>query len=201
MIFDTPFSYQGQGSICYEIVCTNNNYTGGTILSLDLVQNNIARNQSYGDGCWGAMLFGAYNAPNLDQFATGLPSSSVAVLMLGYDNESVSGIPLPFDLSGIGAPGCSLFVSPVAFLVHPTSASGTASFSLDTTGAPTDVVVQLQVFAPSPAQNPLGLVFTNGLYASPRVPPTFMRNWHAHIGSPGGTLQTVVGLVTQFLTP
>jgi hypothetical protein len=199
MTFDTPFIYLGQGSVCYEIVCTNNNYTGGTLLSLDLAQDNVMKNQRFGDGCGGATLTGTYAAPNLQQTASGLPASTTAFLMIGYDNESLSGVPLPLDLSGLGAAGCSLFVAPLVFLPQASSAAGVATFSLDTSGAPADVMVQLQVLALAPSVNPMGLVFTNGLLASPRTPMAVMRNWNSNIALPTGNLQIGLGLVTLFM--
>jgi hypothetical protein len=199
MMFDQPFIFLGQGSLCWEVLMSANNYAGGTTLNLDLAQNGLARNQVYGQGCRGA-LSGTYAAPNLDQTATGLAANSVAILMVGYNNQQFAGVPLPLDLTPAGAPGCSLYLAPILFLVAPTNASGTATFSLDTTGAPTDVAVQLQVLAPDTG-NALGLVLTNALFATPLMTRTFMRNWNANVASATGSLQIVYALVTDFLEP
>jgi hypothetical protein len=199
MMLDTPFLYLGPGnSLCYEIVMTNNDWAGGITLNMDLAQNNLVKNQVFGGGCNGAALTGTYTVPNLLQSVTGVPANTVAVLMVGNSNETYSGIPLPFDLAGVGGPGCRLFVAPILFLATVTNGNGAGSISLDVSGGPPDLVLQLQVFALSPAANALGLVFTNGMLSSPRAPQHYMRNWTSSIANAAGSLQKVYVLVTEF---
>jgi len=40
-----------------------------------------------------------------------LPNASFLINFLGFSATSWSGVPLPFDLAGLGLPGCSLYVS------------------------------------------------------------------------------------------
>ncbi len=69
--------------------------------------------------------------------ATGMPANSIAVLALGVDQKELApGLPLPFDLSLIGAAtGCELLVNPnVDILATLTSAAGAASIPITVTG-------------------------------------------------------------------
>ena len=54
-----------------------------------------------------------------------LPSSS-AFLLLGFSNSNANGLPLPFDLGLIGAPGCTQYVSLDIGIAYATDATGRA---------------------------------------------------------------------------
>ena len=106
MMFDNPYIHLGQGGICWEVLMTASNYAGAT-LSLDLAQNALARNLTYGTGCGGVALAGSYVAPNLTLNATGLTPNVPCFLMVGVDDEHSGGVPLPLDLAVLNAPGYS----------------------------------------------------------------------------------------------
>lgn len=57
------------------------------------------------------------------------PSSS-AFQMVGFSDTAWGGTPLPFAMGGIGAPSCSLFVSPDVVIGVATSAAGAATRNL-----------------------------------------------------------------------
>lgn len=86
--------------------------------------------------------------------------SSLAVLVLGLDPLHYGSIPLPLDLTAIGAPGCRLWHSPdlllPAVLTDPT---GATSFTLQ---FPVAVPPAARVYATwlglDPAANPFGFV-------------------------------------------
>ncbi len=200
MPFDQPFVYSGAGSICWEIVMTASTFTAGTTMNFDLVQNGIARNQAYGNGCGGVTLTGSYAAPNLVQTVSGLAPNAPAVLMLGVENLRAFGLPLPLDLGVLGAVGCSLYLEPAAYVTVVGSASGVATLSTNVSQMQPDFVLQFQALAPS-AANPLGLSFSNALAAMPVTPRTFMRNWNSNVASATGNLQLIFGLAVEFLQP
>ena len=199
LMFDAPWFFGGQGSLCWEVLMTANNYLSGATLNLDLAQNNLARNQAYGQTC-GGTLTGSYAAPFLNQTLAGVAPNSLAILALGYDNRSYFSVPLPLDLTGAGAPGCALYMAPVLFVTAPTSASGTARFALDVSSLPLSAVIHSQALVPD-TSNALGLVFSNGLYATPQMARTFMRNWTSNTAAATGSLQLIYTLVTDFIEP
>lgn len=60
---------------------------------------------------------------------TQLGSSDVPFVLFGNSNQNLSGVPLPFDLSLIGLPGCALLTS-TEFAFPLTNVTGTAAWSL-----------------------------------------------------------------------
>jgi hypothetical protein len=125
---------------------------------------------TYGSGCPGAAppALGNQGLPQLGQnfslLAKGARANSLAMLFTGFSNSNWSGLPLPFDLTGLGAPGCSLLAPGSVIQVTNTDAVGSASQSL---GVPNDQSlcgahayhqwVILDVNA-----NMLGFAFSNG---------------------------------------
>lgn len=200
MQFDNPYLHTGQGGICWEVLMTANPYTGATVLNLDLAQNALARNLTYGTGCGGTTLAGSYAVPNLTLTAAGLVPNGPAFLMIGVDNGSSAGVPLPLDLAFLNAAGCFLFVHPALVLTLVANAVGTATFTANLVAIHPNLVASFQVAAPS-ASIPMGLAFTNGFFSTPNMPPTCMRNWNSNTSSPTGNLQIVYGLVTDFIQP
>lgn len=90
---------------------------------------------------------------------------SSAILLLGFSKSTWNRLPLPFDLSGAGAPGCKLYAPGAIMMPATTSSFGTASVPVD---LPDDknligkrFYTQFACFD-LPA-NQLGLTFTNGL--------------------------------------
>lgn len=59
----------------------------------------------------------------------GLPSTGSVSVLFGFSNATWNGLPLPFPLDGIGAPGCALHTDVVAAL-PVTSSGGAATFTL-----------------------------------------------------------------------
>jgi hypothetical protein len=90
-------------------------------------------------------------------------ANSVALLFFGFSDSTWNGIPLPFDLAGLGAPGCKILASGHIVLVVPTDANGLATHDA---GVPNDqnlcggaVYNQMWVF--DPQANQLGFAGTN----------------------------------------
>lgn len=64
------------------------------------------------------------------------PAAAQAWLTVGFSRTSNGGVPLPFDLAPIGAPGCFLLADVREALVATTSASGAATFSVPVPATP-----------------------------------------------------------------
>lgn len=74
---------------------------------------------------------------NFDITLTDGPANLFAILVLGLDTASYSGLPLPLDLGLVGAPGCRFWHGwDVLLPVVPTDAAGAASLPLPIPGGP-----------------------------------------------------------------
>jgi len=94
--------------------------------------------------------------------AGGLP----AVLAIGNSSTSFSGVPLPFDLTPFGAPGCSLYVNWLLVLTSVTNANSSGSVQINVPlpndPALTGSTVYSQYLFADPTGNALGLFTSNG---------------------------------------
>lgn len=89
-----------------------------------------------------------------------LPPNNPAFLLLGVTDTAFAGLPLPFDLTALQAPGCRLLTSVEDLRVlGPTT--GAASWSFPIPPAP-GARFFVQAVAFDPVANPLGLSFSNG---------------------------------------
>ncbi|MBK8979686.1 MAG: hypothetical protein IPM29_27620 [Planctomycetes bacterium] len=98
---------------------------------------------------------------SLDLTLTRGEANTTAVLAIGFsDTVTSGGVPLPIDLTPIGATSCSLFIDVQASGTAMTNGSGNASFSLPVPAIPAIVgnPVFAQWFQLSPGTNPLGLI-------------------------------------------
>lgn len=96
------------------------------------------------------------------QLKNALPKAPAA-LILGGSNKAWNKIPLPLDLAGLGAQGCSLLVSVELLLANVADALGTASQPMP---IPNDkqlrgVTFHLQWMVVDAGANALGLAFSN----------------------------------------
>ncbi len=94
---------------------------------------------------------------------TGIPAGSPAVLHLGLSATTLYGIiPLPLDLTALGATGCSLYTDIALSLPMASSATG-AQLSLPLCLCPSLLgsVIYCQALAADPRANPAGLVTSN----------------------------------------
>ncbi len=94
-----------------------------------------------------------------------LPSSGAAILFTGFSKTRTraGGIPLPFDLSGLGAPGCKVLADPFLGQVL-TISQGMAQGSVPLPANPAILGLSIfnQGFVVDPKANNLGLTTTNG---------------------------------------
>lgn len=90
------------------------------------------------------------------------PAGGAFAVAIGQSTTLAGSTPLPFDLGGIGAPGCQLYIDILGYLVLThTTGSGQYDFPIpnDTNLVGAPVANQATVF--DPPANPLGLVFSN----------------------------------------
>ncbi len=139
--FKIPLPAASSGALCLELVNRRPAPSTGKLPPenwiADLwVQDLGARALSFGKDCFFAgkkspVGFLATNAQvetstlapgaSFEAEATG-PKGLPALALLGLSNKSFAGIPLPFDLGLLGAPGCKLYVSiDLAVAVPPRS--------------------------------------------------------------------------------
>ena len=91
-----------------------------------------------------------------------LPAAGLALLLPGGSGTAWGSIPLPLDLSSMGMPGCTLFVSgPLILPVLNTGGAGSVSFPV-----PGDPVLLAgsfynQAFVADPPANAAGIIASN----------------------------------------
>jgi hypothetical protein len=94
----------------------------------------------------------------------GAKTSTAALLFVGRSNSSFFGIPLPFSMAALGAPGCTLLASAQLLVVLATAGGGDLAFTLP---IPSDRAldganVYFQYVLVDTGVNPLGIVTSNG---------------------------------------
>ncbi len=153
-----------------EVVVAAANDLGWTIRSTDPAQSDV-----FGQGCPGShgatphLASSPTRLPWLDDRMTLevtdlAPETQLATLLLGFDDRSWNGSPLPADLTPLGFTGCSLFVSiEVAELL--TATGGRARWDLTLPADPHLLgdVLFAQAGAFDPGANPGGLALSNAL--------------------------------------
>ena len=92
------------------------------------------------------------------------PPSASAALLVGGSNTTWSGLPLPFGLGLLSAPGCSILASGEIIAPVAVGPTGDASVTIDLPNDPALVgaVFYNQFFVVDPPANGLGLAWTNG---------------------------------------
>jgi len=67
---------------------------------------------------------------------TSCPANAAVIMMTGLSSTVWSGVPLPFDLTPLGAPGCTLNIDPLVLDVALADGAGRAEFNLALPGDP-----------------------------------------------------------------
>lgn len=126
---------------------------------------------TFGTGCAGSAgvvqqsVFGEPRiGGELTFFLANAPANTAAVLNLGFSDQSWGGLPLPFDLAVIGAPGCLLLTDMAESFAALTGAAGFAEVVVRVPAEPGLVGLEAftQFVVPDPGANALGLTTSNG---------------------------------------
>lgn len=125
---------------------------------------------AFGAGCagsGGALQLVAANLPWLGSTMAGtlapVAAAAVPFVAFGTSNTTWGGVPLPFALGGVGAPGCDVLAEPAVLTLL--ASAPTAGWSLVLPSTP--VLVGVEVYAQGgvldAAANPLGVATSNAL--------------------------------------
>lgn len=137
--------------------------------SVGLGSSSSAQFTSYGSGCPGGSGFvpslsltsEPYSGAMIELQVQTAPNATV-LLAVGLSDTNWMGLPLPFDLSAAGLPGCDLLASPD--LLQPLVADATGEASLMFPGGQVGQTLFLQAFALDPSPSTLG-----GMSAGARI--------------------------------
>lgn len=144
-------------------------FVGGSyrdVWELDL--GTTASFTTYGAGCTGSggvpnLAAQSGSAPAVNtQFSiqvSNLPWTGPCFMWLGFSNQTYGGFPLPVNLAILGAPQCSVLMSPDILYSIP-NVLGTSVWTLAIPNVP-GFTFYSQAIAFDPVANPLGLVFSN----------------------------------------
>jgi hypothetical protein len=174
--FDTPFPFV-TGHLSWRAVVWGNSM-GNMIFTYPLdAWWNLGLSTSNGTGCRSANGTGVAShtatiwSPGVVSVFTGnsfvIAGGLPAILTIGTSASNWSGIPLPFDLTGLGAPGCFLRNNIVGTFTGVTqaNANGSAVVNVPIPNDPTLSGAQFysQFLFVEPGANALGVFASNGL--------------------------------------
>lgn len=206
---DTPFVFGGLGPLCIEIVVAG--HTNAVPLQFSLAtEDDLRRSTEIARGCGGLGLSVDYLASNpasgsLDiarhRVSGSLPGSPV-FLLFGTRTDLLAGaVPLPFDLTPFGGPGCSLRVDIAVSLAGLASYDQTFTQDVDISGAPPGALYFVQALSPlvfrEPSTSPRSLLASDTAAVWTSSPRTAGRVWSEDLSSATGVAQPVFGLVVQ----
>lgn len=128
--------------------------------------------QTFGAGCRGSvgapsLTAAAGSLPrlgtNLDLRVTKLPASAAGALYLGTSDKVFNSIPLPWDLTPYGMPGCSALVSlNIALPFQAKAGVATPSLPIPSNRSLITYSIYLQALSIDPSANALGVTVSNG---------------------------------------
>ena len=143
--------------------------SGGIILGKTFVYSIMGPVEAFGGGCSG-LRQGWLNGPEVGSSAfqlrlEGGPGFAPALLITGASNTSWLGVPLPFDMALLGAPGCDLLVSVGPTVPALLNAAGTLTLNAPIPNEPSLTGARLftQWAVLDAGANPLGIVLSDGL--------------------------------------
>lgn len=208
-VFDVPFVWTATDLSWRALVWGNGNNNQLFTYPLDAFWQ-VNNGTSSGTGCRGAGMSNAaqhssaLGSPGRTAFFYGYAYTSAVVpayLTLGASNTQWGSIPLPFSLTGLNAPGCSIYNDVLAVVPGTTTATGNITTTIPVPGLPSlsgqDLYTQY-VFL-DPAFNGLGAVTTNGFKCAIGTDPAIARIYA--LSSPtatSGSLEPGFGISVGF---
>jgi hypothetical protein len=205
---DAPFQFDSSKNLIFDLIINANANNNTAFRYTSDIADHKTVSSAYGASCntsTALVPLLAANAEALgDNWIVSLsraPRSAGAALAIGLGNTTYQGLPLPFDMGILGAPGCTIHVDMVVNLTRFLTSSGTASWSLPT---PNDLSIDgvtfyAQAFMVDLFANNLGLISSNGVRTTFSVPTR--QQFVGHTGNPAQTTGSVsrsYGMVTYF---
>ena len=184
-----PFQYGSAGPLAVELVVHSHDST--VPFKFDLFRAERPASGPWGDGCAGLALQGTLDYVSFTATASGLPPGAPVLFGAGFDMKTVQGIPLPWDLTALGATGCSLYVAPLLSELALADPAGTFSRVIDTTGLPPGLWFAAQVAAIHPSLNPAALALTAAQVVAPAPARVAARVWSEDLTAASGTAQPI----------
>ena len=194
-VFDVPFFWPASDLSWRAIVWGNGNNNQIFTYPLDAFWH-LSNGTSIGTGCTGtgstsnAQHFTAIGAPGRSATFYGYSYFNAAIpayLTLGTSSTQWGSIPLPFSLTSLNAPGCSLYNDAAAVLAGATTATGNVTFTFPVPNqlSLSGQAIYSQVVFTDPSLNGLGAITTNGYLSHVGTDPGMTRIYA--LGSPTAT--------------
>lgn len=150
LAFDKPFPFR-RGSLCWDMKVHSSTYgqVANRSFSLDRAYQSNSPSSSlygfrdrYGKACYGSwpyhtppyMYAYSYLSRSTQQITMYMymyympPGNAPAAFMIGVSDKKMGSVPLPFDLSPLGAPGCYILQSMDASIPVMTDTTGYARY-------------------------------------------------------------------------
>jgi hypothetical protein len=211
MPFAAPFPYTGQAHIAIRVIVwgnSNNNQLFSYPLDAHSTSGTPPGTATYvgtggrhANGTANTTLFATIQGPGGNcQFRSYLYVPTVLVpniLVLGVSDTAWGAVPLPFDLTALGAPGNNLYIDWVATFSGVTSGVGSTNIAYVDIPVPNDPTLvgaqfKAQGFFADAAANALGFLATRyanctlgGVYTTPRATRIYAS------GNPNATSGTI----------
>lgn len=205
---DNPFQFDSSRNLIVDFIITANNNNNASFRYTSDVAPHLTVSTTYGTACPNSQS--TIPALSANEVALGQtwslplvrgPRSSGAALAIGVGNTSFQGLPLPFDMAPLGAPGCTIHVDVAVNLTAFLNTSGNFTWNLPTPNnlSLDGVSFYAQVFMVDLFANNFGLISSNGVRTQFSVPTR--QQAVAHTGDPSratGTVTRSYGIVTYF---
>lgn len=140
-----------------------------------LFANVPGRFSSFGVGCTGTNGTPRLSATGIPEIGNAFsldvtlgPPSQLASLALGTSTMLWQGVPLPFDLTNLGAPGCQILGAPVVWVAMGTNALGSLTLPISLPSEPSMIGLSFfgQFWFMDPGANALAITVSNRIDAS-----------------------------------
>lgn len=168
---DRPFVYLGLGLAIDHFVYEPRNRVSHYFVDAERPKSDFGTTKLFGTSCPKGMNRNYASPSNpggdpLRLWLFGGPSNSVAIAMIGASKTFFGPVPLPWDLTKLGFPGCSFYTSAEIMLGASTKSTGSAEMAIQIPPDPklAGVTVYSQWMVVDKRVNPtLPLAFSNAV--------------------------------------